>query len=48
VLNEEAVADQVFQPADEPEFKEHDRVKRGLTRVAVQHLGLRIEKVPVE
>jgi hypothetical protein len=48
VLDEAAVADQVFQAADEHQLEEHDRIERGLPRVAVERPSLLLEKVPVQ
>ncbi|MDO3415704.1 hypothetical protein Q3A66_11555 [Hymenobacter sp. BT770] len=47
VLDEPAVADQVFQPAHQHELEKDHRVERGLPGVAVQAPGLVVEKGPV-
>jgi hypothetical protein len=48
VLDESAVADQVFQAADQHQLEEDHRVERGLAGMAIKGLGLFIEKAPVE
>ena len=47
VLDQAAVADQVFQAADEHELEEHHRVQRGLPGVAVEAPRRVVEKRPV-
>ena len=47
MLDQAAVADQVFQPAHGHELEKDHRVERGLARVAVKTPRLVIEKRPV-
>ena|GEM_PF-4265711 len=48
VLDEPAVADQVFQLAHKQELEKDHRVERGLARVAVKTPGLVVEKGPIQ
>ena len=48
MLDQAAVADQVFQPAHQHELEKHDRVQRRLARVAVEAPRFRVEKRPVD
>ena len=48
MLDQAAVADQIFQPAHEHELEKHDRVERGLPGVAVECPRLFVKKRPVD